>query len=228
MNARPGTLDRRVQVALWVVILGYPLLRLVLPYLDSEPVLATRAHWWLLWGGLLLGHWVCFGICAFALAHEPTGWRAIGLDWGWFSKRKFWWVITFGAMALAAVVMPGVLYGGETPDVMRTHPLGPVTASERLFWIAIAVTAGVVEELVYRGFAITYLRRAFNLSVAVVFATLAFVFIHGPSALQLPYFALYVVAALLFTAIYASLKFQRLHVLIVIHVLADISLVAAP
>jgi membrane protease YdiL (CAAX protease family) len=67
------------------------------------------------------------------------------------------------------------------PSEPSSH--GPATLGERLFWVFMSFTAGFCEELVYRGFAIRVLQgRGMRTWLAVLLATLAFVFMHGIAA----------------------------------------------
>jgi membrane protease YdiL (CAAX protease family) len=61
-----------------------------------------------------------------------------------------------------------------------TWGMVPATGMQRLGWPFVAVTCGVCEELVYRGFALAALRRlGLSERRAVVLATVAFCFVHG-------------------------------------------------
>jgi membrane protease YdiL (CAAX protease family) len=81
---------------------------------------------------------------------------------------------------------------------------GPVLA-EQVYWVFMSFSAGFCEEVVYRGFGITALRaRCWATWLAVLLATLAFVFVHGVAgAFQFPaYFGM----GLLFAAVYLGTR----------------------
>lgn len=221
-------LNTRTWVALAVVILVYPAVRFALPYLDAGALLETRSDWWRLWTGVLIGHWLCFAICARAISSDPDRWMSVGLDWRWFVNHKYPFLIALALLVAAAVLIPAYFYGETPPPAMRSHPLGPVTAAERLFWIGIAISAGLVEEVLYRGFAITRLKRVANLPIAIIVATAAFAFMHGPSALEPSYLSIYVISALVFSGVFIWLRCRRLHWLILVHTAADMTLIVAP
>ena len=135
------------------------------------------------------------------------------------------------ALVVACVVAwlaPGLLYGGDLPERMQSHPLGPVTSAQRVFWVAMALTAGFVEELVYRGYAITRLRRLVGLPVAFALALASFALIHGPSAFVAPSLTLYLVSGTIFTLLFLRWRCARLEQLIVVHAALDLLLVALP
>ena len=87
------------------------------------------------------------------------------------------------------MILPGVYYGGSAPEQARLHPLGPVSALERWFWIFISVTAGVVEEVLYRGLPFRRLDGIVRSPCMILPITVvSFAFIHGirPANLVLP------------------------------------------
>ena len=109
---------------------------------------------------------------------EP--WASIGVDWGWFAKHRLW----LGGLILVLIVMafvaPVVHYGGELPKRSQTIFMAPVSTPERLFLIFGAFTAGVTEEVIFRGFAFTRLVRVLgNAWVVLPITVVSFLFIHG-------------------------------------------------
>lgn len=215
-------------IALATIIVLYPAARIALPYLDVTPLMSTRNGWWHLWIGVLIGHWLCFSIGAYAISKEPGRWSSIGLDWRWVLKHRTALVIGLIGITLAALITPHLYYDGAMPEAMRSHPLGPVTTSERLFWIVVAISAGIVEETMYRGFAITWLREVINLPIAIVISTVAFALMHGPSAFQAEFLSLYIVSGLIFAGAFVWKRYRNLHWLILFHAGGDLALVLAP
>lgn len=215
-------------LALFTVLLGYPAWRMAVAYLDLFPGGGGRESWWALWAVILVGHWFAAAICAAAIASERGGWRSIGLDVGLFIRGRYLWLAIILVAAVAAYMAPQYLYGETSPERMMSHPLGPVSGAERIFWIAMAITAGVVEEIVYRGYALTRLRKFLGLPAAIILSVAAFALMHGPSAFQPPFLALYVVSGLLFSGLFIAFGYRRLEWLILLHILLDIGLVAAP
>ena len=230
ITANPGAWRRcpATYVALATVLLIYPGFRMAVVYFDLFPDPGGRIGWWSTWGVILVGHWVCAVVVLAAIASEQGGLASVGLDLSLFSRRRLWWI---GIVILACVVAysaPSYFYGDVLPVRMRSHPLGPISAAERVFWVLMAVTAGFVEELAYRGYAITRLRRLMGLPLALLLSVAAFALMHGPSVFELPLLALYLVSGLLFSLIFLRLGSTRLEVLMVAHVAIDLMLVAAP
>ncbi len=91
-------------------------------------------------------------------------------------------------------------------------------------WVFMSFTAGFCEELVYRGFAIRMLqRRGLRTWLAVLLATVAFVFVHGVAAVFLGH--IYFVAGLLFAALF--LWRRSLVPGMCLHALVDVSAILA-
>jgi membrane protease YdiL (CAAX protease family) len=110
----------------------------------------------------------------------------------------------------------------------RTHFMGPVSTVERLFFIFVAVTAGVTEEVLFRGFPFTRLGRVIPSPWLVLPLTVVpFLFIHGtPRSVE--HVMIYLGAGLAFGVPFILLGLRRLEVLILFHFLIDAGLVLAP
>jgi len=106
---------------------------------------------------------------------------------------------------------------------------GLTSTPEHFFWLAMAATAAICEETMFRGFAITYLRRLVRSTwVAVLISTVAFAYMHGGLHQGALLFASRFVLGLILAGIYlwrdslaepiflhflidAALALQRLH-----------------
>ncbi|MEM9619033.1 MAG: CPBP family intramembrane glutamic endopeptidase [Pseudomonadota bacterium] len=227
-DADQWTLNVSTVMALFAILVCYPAWRMAVAYFDLFPGGDGRESWWALWTVILVGHWFVAAVCAGAITSEQGGWRSIGLDVRLFIRGRYLWLTIILVAAVAAYLAPQYLYGETTPERMMSHPLGPVSEAERIFWIAMAITAGVVEEIVYRGYALTRLKKILGAPAAIILSVAAFALMHGPSAFQLPFLALYVVSGLLFSGLFIAFGYRRLEWLILFHILLDIGLVAAP
>ena len=224
----PFTTTWATLLALFATLLLYPLFRMAVAYWDLFPSAGPEIHWWNLWSVIFIGHWMCVAIILAAISSEGANLKSIGLDISVFIKRR--WILLFLIIAAAGIAFyaPQYFYGDQLPERMRSHPLGPVTSAQRIFWIAMAITAGFVEELVYRGYALTRLRRFFGLPLAILISLISFTLMHGPSALMPEFAALYIVAGLIFTSLFILMKSRRLEALILLHIGVDLALIAAP
>lgn len=214
--------------ALAIVLLIYPAFRMAVAYFDLFSADAMGGNWWELWSVILIGHWLCAGFVCAAIASERGGFSSIGLDVGFFVRRRWPLLLIIVAALLIAYFAPGYFYGDELPERMRSHPLGPVSASQRVFWVGMAITAGVTEELLYRGYALTRLRRLVGLPLAFILSVAGFALMHGPSAFIPEFLALYVVSGVIFAGLFLWFKMRRLELFIVGHAALDLLLVASP
>lgn len=215
-------------IALVLLIVGYPAFRMAVAYGDLFPATGAEANWWSMWGVILIGHWLCAAIALAAIAGERATLVSIGLDVAVFIRRRSIFLIVLALAAGAAIYAPNYFYSDALPGEMRSHPLGPVSSAQRFFWIGMAVTAGFVEEIVFRGYAITRLRRFAGLPAAIAISTASFALMHGPSAFMPQFAILYVASGLIFSVLFVLMKSRRLEILIIAHAALDMALVAAP
>lgn len=189
----------------------------------------SRTHWYYFWLLGLAFHWIPFAFVWVALRMNRESWSSLGLDWGWY--RRWWWIFALILAALigAAFVMPQIRYPDGLPKIGRSPPqfMIPLSTPERLLMIFIAITAGVTEEVLFRGFAITRLKRVLGSAwLALPITVVSFLFIHGtPRSAQMA--AIYLFAGLAFGVPFILMKLRRLEVLILIHFLIDAGMVIA-
>lgn len=102
--------------------------------------------------------------------------------------------------------------------------LTPTSLRQRVIYMAMGLTAGLSEEIVYRGFAIRSLQGyKMNKWVSVLVATIPFIFQHGLKAI--PQFSWFFGMGLLFGVLFITTR--RLTVGIIIHWLVILSAVLA-
>ena len=224
-------LDTYTSLALVVGLVAYPMIycsgimgEIVTPIFTQN----SRRHWWYFWLANMAFHWIPFALIWLALAKNQERWSSIGVDWSWFNKHRIWFGGLFILLVLAAFVAPGVHYSGELPKRSQTIFMAPISTLERLFIIFGAVTAGVTEEVLFRGFAFTRLGRIIrNPWLVLPITVIAFLFIHGtprdPKAL-----INYTAAGLAFGIPFILMNLKRLEILILIHFLIDAAMVLAP
>lgn len=212
---------------------------LVLPWAWSSGVLGVgdmvwgtlrgnRQSWWQFHTAGLIAHWVPFLLIWLALRRNGESWQSIGLDLAWFRRRWLWFAGLGVVLVAAAFLMPGVLYEGALPRRSQTHFMAPISVAERLMIILVAVTAGLTEEVIFRGFAFTRLQRVLRSHWTILTITLAsFLFLHGnPRSVE--QLVMYLIAGAAFGVPFLLMKYRNLHVLVVIHFLIDASMVFAP
>jgi membrane protease YdiL (CAAX protease family) len=91
---------------------------------------------------------------------------------------EFWLWFGFSVIGAAAIVVAFKAIGMQ--ETREIHYLIPRTVSEKLTFVAVSLTAGICEELVFRGFLIAALRAATgSVLLAVVLAAGAFGVAHA-------------------------------------------------
>ena len=223
----PGPRDRFAVVVLLATLLGYPLLRA--SGLIPAPNSGSRVDWWTFWLIVAVGHWACFGLIALALRRSAQAWNSIGVDWTVLRRHWPWFVVGLAVLIVAAVVAPRFYYEHELPTRNALFPLQPTSAAERLFWIfGGGITAGVVEETVFRGFALTRLGKLLGSPWrALPVSAVAFVFLHGVPP-NLAVAANFGVVGLVFGALFIWMKCRRLEILIILHAMINCVYVFLP
>ncbi len=145
------------------LVLGEPFVGWVLHRRFEAAVgVAPGARRWL-YGRLLLLEWGLVAIVvAVSLVAARVGWSELGLRW----PDRVGFISGFVAVVILAVTVlsvralrTGVLReaGSESAALRSVGSLLPRTEPERRLFAAVALTAGIAEEVVYRGFGIAVL-----------------------------------------------------------------------
>lgn len=242
--SRIGTkagLDKYTSIALVISLIAYPVLYsndffgLIFSPFFSESFVSSlqdgnqRTQWWYFIFSNLLYHWIPFLFIWHALRKNNESWSSIGVDWTWFLKHRNWFAGLLIALIASAFIFPNLYYGSELPASSQAGFIGPISTLERLAAILVlAFTAGVTEEVIFRGFAITRLKRIVpNPWLILPIIAVSFVFIHGELRGLGPTLN-YFIYSLIFGAVFILKGFKRLEILILIHFLINASLVFVP
>lgn len=166
-----------ITAALLVVLVVFPVVQIVfiprLPFLQAvhDP---GRADWWALVLWLVAWEWALLAFVAVALRAGGRSLASVGFPRLGRSELLWGGVVLAVAAGFLLFAPPDAGSGGGLVWYLPGTPL------ERAVWILAALTAGVCEETLFRGFAITELRRRTgSAAVAVLVSTAAFVLIHG-------------------------------------------------
>ena len=125
--------------------------------------------------------WSIFGVNWLGAYMEGTGLRGLGLPR--IKLLDFAWAAAFYLAAnliLSLLASALAKVGLEIPGDVGL--LIPTTTGGKLFWVVVAATAGVCEEVAFRGYLMTRLRLTFHLKswvIPVIIASLAFGSAHG-------------------------------------------------
>src|SRR4051812_7482024 len=232
LGRRKQPFSRWLIVAAVVALVIRPLLYTYLPLTNQLAALvadedSARSNWWLFMSWVLFWQWAPFALLAWAMRRSALSWSALGLDWRYFKRRA---PVLLGLLPVAIVVSfaaPQWLYGDDIPSISDSFFLLPVTGPERLFWLVLAGSTAICEEVCYRGLPLALLagsnrRTWIMLPISVV----SFVFVHGAYGAAQP--ICYVVFGSLFGGAFILLGRRRLEWLVVIRGIIDAAAILAP
>jgi membrane protease YdiL (CAAX protease family) len=236
----PPLVDKYTIFALLIGLVAYPVLYsmdffdgilfLILPPQLSSSLLDenSRTEWWYFIFSNIAFHWIPFFCIWIALSKNGEQWTSVGVDWTWFVKYKNLFVALLLILIVAALVMPSIYYGEDMPLKSQAGFMGPISSIERIFIILLALTAAVAEEVIFRGFALTRLKRFIpNPWIILPITVISFLFIHG-EVRSLGQALNYIIAGLAFGIPFILMGLKRLEILILIHFLINSSLVFVP
>ncbi|AER54991.1 hypothetical protein DSC_01690 [Pseudoxanthomonas spadix BD-a59] len=179
---------------------------------------------------LLITFWYLAQIVILAKVLKSSGWSWSDIGYS-FNRRKTAYFVSgylVFAFALLGFVEFALANAGSDPEKVKALSnlanLTPKSLPQRIVFIFMGLAAGLCEELVYRGFAISSMKsRGINQWLASFIAAFPFVFQHGLKSLD--QFWWFFIWALVFGAIFIIAK--RLYINIVIHWLVILSAVLA-
>lgn len=184
-----------------------------------------RPAFWAFLISIMILHWSAVLIVFKSTAPDTN--NLLSFKVSYFGKHRIKLFISLGLATIIAFVAPTYLYGNTLPDnslVLRF--LGPVSGVERIAFVFLALTAGICEEIIFRGYGITILEKLLkNKTAALILSSLAFMSLHGIAFVPPPLLIQYFIVGLILGWIFQ--KYRRLEILILIHVFLDILIVVA-
>jgi membrane protease YdiL (CAAX protease family) len=136
------------------------------------------------WAMGAANEWIVGAVVLFALHQSGTSRSAIGLEW-----PPRWAAISFAVLAFAIVTAifvqanhspAGALPGMNAAAASAARAMLPASRTDRLFMVLImAPTAGVFEELIFRGFTMNLFRGLTGLWPAAIIQAVLFAWMHG-------------------------------------------------
>ena len=205
-----------------LLLVGFPaayLLNSISPWSRRFSVGNDPAYFFPFVASLLILHWLSAATTIWGLRRSRPSLAGIGLATS----------PPVGALLVGVLIIIGVAIAVSRNALGPGEPLwrGPAaglhltTPVQQATWIAVSLTAGFCEELVYRGFGITVLRaRGFRLGMAVALPTISWVLVHGVGGLLM--FIPHFIVGLLFAALF--LWRRRLAPVMFVHTIVDLTL----
>lgn len=121
-------------------------------------------------------HWASLLVTVATVHRTGAGLEEIGVFWS--PLRLLILIGIVVAAGIGWIVLRGTWPATETPQAWQL--MYPWSMVERCFFVFVSLTAGICEEVVYRGFAIRALQaRGMRTWKAVSLAALSFVLMHG-------------------------------------------------
>lgn len=177
-----------------------------------------RPSFWTFFFTILVLQWLAFLLIF--LVTKPKMTEYLSVDKAFLSKNR--WILF--SMVVVCVILAGYapiyLYGANIPSNSILGSIGPVSDHERIAFIFLSLTAGICEEVIFRGYGISVLERIFKKkAIALIVSAAAFMSLHGIAFLPWYLLIQYFIIGLIFGFFFQ--KYRRLEVLIIIHFLID-------
>lgn len=177
-----------------------------------------RPSFWTFFLTILVLEWLAFFLICFVTKPKMT--EYLSINEAFLSRNKILLLSGFTGLLILAGLAPNYLYAGNLPSHSLLGSIGPVSSQQRVAFIFLSLTAGICEEVIFRGYGISLLERIFkNKAAALIVSSAAFMSLHGIAFL--PWYLLfqYFIIGLIFGFFFQ--KFRRLEILIIIHFLLD-------
>lgn len=210
------------------VLIGFPIIATLISLLLLNRSLITNlgldffnTFWIIITGWYLLQIYIVSKIL------HSTGWEWADIGFSFSKKETFFFIggyllFAFGLLAFIEIALANSIV--ETGKVNQISSLTPKTTIARIIFIVMGLTAGLAEEIVYRGFAISaLLSNKLNKGVSILAATIPFIFQHGLKSMD--QFWWFLIWGVVFGILYLWLK--KLTVNIIIHWIVILSAMIA-
>jgi len=179
---------------------------------------------------LVITFWYMVQIAILAKILKSIGWSWSDIGYSFDCNRTAYFVAGYLllAFALLGFIEFSLANVGIDPEKLKALSdlanLTPKSLTQRLVFIFMGLAAGLCEELVYRGFAITAMKsRGTNQWLASLVAAIPFVFQHGLKSLD--HFWWFFIWAIVFGAIFITSR--RFYINIILHWLVNLAAVFA-
>ncbi len=166
------------------VLIGFPIIATLISLLLLNRPLITNigldffSTFWI----IIIG-WYLIQIYIVSKILHSAGWKWADIGFSFSKKKTFYFIggyllFAFGLLAFIELALANSIV--DTEKMNNISSLTPKTTMSRIIFIIMGLTAGLAEEIVYRGFAIKALiSNKINKWLAVFAATIPFIFQHG-------------------------------------------------
>jgi membrane protease YdiL (CAAX protease family) len=210
------------------VLIGFPLIATIISLLLLNRTFITNHGFdffntfWI----IIIG-WYLLQIFLISIILKSAGWKWENIGFSVSKSKTFYLIGAYLLFALSLLAFIEFTLANSTIDTEKLNALSsltPKTTTARIVFIIMGLVAGLAEEIVYRGFAIKALEsNKINKWLAVLFATIPFIFQHGLKSIdQFWWFATMGIA---FGLLFLVLK--KLTLNIIIHWLVILSAMTA-
>lgn len=211
-----------------LVLVGFPIIATLISLLLLNRTLITNLGldffntFWI----IIIG-WYLTQIYLVSRILHSSGWKWADIGFSFSKKEAFYFIggyllVAFGLLVFVELVLANAIIDPEKMNNISS--LTPRTTGARIIFILMGLTAGLAEEIVYRGFAIKALEsNQINKWLAVLIAAIPFVFQHGLKSID--QFWWFLIWGIVFGVLFLLLK--KLTVNIIIHWLVILSAMIA-
>jgi uncharacterized protein len=166
------------------VLIGFPIIAtLISLLLLNRPLITNLGLDFFNTFWIIITGWYLIQIYIVSKILHSVGWKWADIGYSFSKKKTFFFIggyllFAFGLLAFIETALANSIV--DTGKMNNISSLIPKTTTSRLIFIIMGLTAGLAEEIVYRGFAIKALiSNKINKWVAILAAAIPFVFQHG-------------------------------------------------
>ncbi len=210
------------------VLIGFPIIAtLISLLLLNRPLITNLGLDFFNTFWIIITAWYLIQIYIVSRILHSAGWKWADIGYSFAKKSTFFFIVGYLLFGFGLLVFIELALANSIIDIDKMDnisSLTPKTTTARVIFIIMALTAGLAEEIVYRGFAIKALiSNKVNKWLAVLIATIPFIFQHGLKSIDQFWWFLNwgIVFGLLF------LWFKKLTFNIIIHWLVILSAMIA-
>lgn len=172
-----------------LVLIGFPIVATLISLLLLNRSLITNMGldffntFW-----LIISAWYIIQIVIISKIIKSVGWTWSDIGFSMSKKKTLFFIggyllFAIGLLVFIELALSSSVIEKEKLDALSS--LTPKTTTARIIFILMTLVAGLAEEIVYRGFAIKALiSNKINKWIAVILATIPFIFQHGLKSLD--------------------------------------------